>query len=361
MIGSGKAREIPFRFTLFLLSLLSMAGCSSRPGTVEGKISIDGTPAPGAEVQAFVKPGGERSGTPFATGASGEDGSFALTLPAGRYFLVARKTVRTDGRDRSYKGEFPGNPVAVVEGKGAAGVVIPLSEMSSGGFVPREGTGVTGTVVAGGRPVRNAYVYAYPDNVGTVRGPAYAAFARTGADGRFTLPLREGAFRVMARDKGGENETGGMTGEGKTGEGISVNLSAGTMEELGRIALRAPEEGKRRQRAGTGGQETAAAEIRGSVERDDGSPAAGIYVMAYADHRMIGRPFAISGRTGADGAFTLKLPRAGKYYLGARSEFGGPVSPGEWAGTYDGAADHGVSVLPGDPLSGIRIRVSEKW
>jgi len=344
-------------------AVLLAAGCSAKQGAVEGTASIDGAPTAGAEVQAFVKAGAERTGTPFLTTTARDDGSFSLSLPPGNYFLVARKTVRRDGRDRTYKGEFAGNPVTVRDGGSARGIVVPLAEMSSRGFTPREGTDVTGIVVAGGKPVPDAYVYAYPDNVGTVRGPAYAAFARAGEGGGFRLPLREGTFRIVARDKGGENETGAMSGAGKTGgdEGIRVSLSAGTATDVGRIALRAPEEAKRRRRAAAGGQDEAAAEIRGTVARDDGSPAPGVRVMAYADPRMIGRPFAVSGPTGGDGAFLLRLPKPGKFYLGARSEPGGPVSPGEWIGSYDGAPDHGVSVRNGERRGEIRIRVVEKW
>jgi hypothetical protein len=353
----AKASSLP----AFLLALLAVAGCSPRPGTVEGKAAIDSAPAAGAEVQAFVRSGEERSGTPFATGTAREDGTFALSLPAGRYYLVVRKTVRQGGRDRAYKGEFPGNPVTGAAGRTASGIVVPLAEMSSGGFTPREGTGVTGVVSSAGKPAAGAFVYAYPEDAGTARGPAYSAFARTGEDGRFSLALREGAFLVVARDKGGENETGAMTGGGRTGEGLPVRLAPGETKDLGRIALRAPDERKRRLRSERGGQEGAAAEIRGTVVRDDGSPAPGVVVMAYGDHRMIGRPFAISGRTGKDGAFALRLPKGGKYHLGARTESGGPVSPGEWVGTYDGTPDHSVTARQGEVLEGIRLRVSEKW
>jgi hypothetical protein len=351
------------RVLALCLAILIGGGCSARQGTVEGRALVEGAPAPGAEVQVFVKAGAERTGTPFLTGTARDDGTFSIVLPPGDYFIVARKTVRRDGRERTYKGEFAGNPVTVRGGGSAHGILVPLAEMSSGGFTPREGTGVSGIVVAGGKPVRDAFVYAYPDNVGTVRGPAYAAFARAGEGGIFRLPLREGTFRIVARDKGRENETGAMSGAGKTGgdEGIRVELPAGKTVDVGRISLHAPEEGKRRRRAGAGGQETAAAEIRGMVVRDDGSPAPGVRVMAYADPRMIGRPFAVSGPTGGDGVFHLRLPKPGKYFLGARSELGGPVSPGEWIGSYDGTPDHGVSVRDGEKREGIRIRVVEKW
>jgi len=343
--------------------VLLAAGCSARQGTVEGTALIDGVPTAGAEIQAFVKAGAERSGTPFLATTARDDGSFSLSLPPGNYFLVGRKTDRRDGRERTYKGEFPGNPVAVRGGGATRGIVLSLEEMSSGGFTPRAGTGVTGAVFADGTPVPGAYVFAYPDNVGTVRGPAYAAFVRTGEGGGFRLPLREGVFRIVARDKGGENETGAMSSAGKSGgdAGIRVELSPGRMMDAGRITVHRPEEAKRRRRAAAGGLEDAAAEIRGTVTRDDGSPAPGVRVMAYADPRMIGRPFAVSGPTDAGGVFLVRLPKPGKYYLGARSEVGGPLSPGEWVGAYDGAPDHGVAVRLGERRAEIRIRVVEKW
>lgn len=343
--------------------LLLVPGCGPRTGTVAGTAVIGDAAAPGAEVQFFVKAGAERSGAPFAAVKAGGDGTFRIELPPGAYFVVARTAVREGGRDRTYKGEFAGNPVAVTAGGAVRAIRIAMAEMSSAGFAPRAGTGVGGKVTSGGRPVRGAYVYAYPAGSLTVRGPSFVAFARTDAAGRFRLLLREGSFVVVARRKGGDDETGTMTPDGESGggEGKAVTLSAGTMIEVGEIALHRPRGASLRVRAGAGGQEKAAAEIRGTVVRDDGSAGEGVYVMAYADHRMIGRPFAISGRTGKEGGFVLVLPRAGTFYLGARSGRGGPVSPGEWVGTYDGDPAHAVSVGPGGRREGIRIRVAETW
>lgn len=341
------------------------AGCSRSggDGTVEGTATIAGAPAAGADAQFFVQQGAERSGTPFRTVRAGSGGAFLASLPPGSYYLVVRATVRDGSRNRTYKGEFPGNPIRVEGGGRVAGVAVPLAEMSSGGFVAQEKTGATGTVTLSGRPVEGAYVYAYPASAKTARGPAYLAFARTGADGRFRLALREGEFLVAARRKGGDDETGAMreTGESSGDDVRRVSLSAGTVRDVGTIPLHAPEETKRRARAEKGGQEAFAAELRGTVTREDGAPGEGIYVMAYSDRRMIGRPFAVSGKTGADGSFVLRLPRAGTYYIGARSAFGGPLSPGEWVGSWDGAADHGVAVGEGERRGGMRIRVVEKW
>lgn len=339
-----------------LLAAVSV-GCAPKTGTVEGKATVAG-----AEIQFFVKAGEERTGTPFAARLAGSDGSFRVELPPGPYHVVARKTAREDGRERVYKGEFPRNPVIVSAGKAATGVDIALAEMSSAGFTPQEGTGVRGVVLSGGKPVRDANVYAYSTDAGTVRGPSYVAFARTDARGRYALPLREGSFVIVARRKGNENETGAIRPEGESGgDGERVDLSAGKMREIAAIALHPPKEERRRVRVEAGGQEARGAMLLGKVVRNDGVPGAGVYVMAYADHRMIGRPFAISGRTGADGAFRLVLSRPGKYFLGARSERGGPVSPGEWVGTFDGVPDHSVEVAPGERKEGLSIRVVEKW
>ena len=343
--------------------LLAFAwGCSQRTGAMEGKATIAGTPAGGAEIQFFVKAGAERTGTPFAVAAAGNDGAYRVSLPPGPYYVVGRKTLREGTRDRAYKGEYTRNPVSVGAGKTVVGIDVVLSGMSAAGFVPREDTGVVGNVRSRGKPARDAFVYAYPAEAGTVRGPAYVAFARTDGTGRFRLPLREGSFVIVARRKGNEDEIGAMRPAGESGgEGERVVLKAGAMEDIGAISLRPLEEGKRTRRAEAGGQEKEAAEIRGTVVRDDGSPGAGVHVMAYSDGRMIGRPFAISGKTAGDGAFLLRLPRAGKFYLGARSERGGPVSPGEWVGTFDETPDHSVEIRQGEKKDGLRIRVSEKW
>jgi len=346
-----------------LLGVFLLSGCSRSTGTVEGTTTIAGAPSGGAEIRFFVRQGEERSGTPFTTGESTADGTFRKELPAGNYYLTALRTAREGGRDRTWKGEFPGNPLRVEAGGRATGVDIPMSEMSAGGFVAQEGTGVTGKVLSSGRPAAGVFVYAYPAEAGTVRGPSFVAFARTDDRGLFSLPLREGAFRVVARRKGGENEAGAMLPEGESGgeEFRAVTLAAGQTRDLGAIALHRSEEVKRSTRAGAGGQDRPRTRIEGVVVRDDGTPARGVYVMAYPDHRMIGRPFAISGKTGKDGIFLLGLPRPGTFYLGARSEFGGPLSPGEWVGTYDANPDHSIRVKEGEAKTGIRIRVVEKW
>jgi hypothetical protein len=346
--------------SIALLALLLAAGCGKKEGTVEGTVTAGGAAVAG-EVNFFVQEGDERTGTPFLTVKTDGSGSFRAALPPGQYHVVARATRREDGRTRSYKGEYGGNPVRLLSGGTVKGVAVAVSEMSSGGFAPREGTGAQGTVLSGGKGAPGVFVYAYPAAAGTVRGPSWVAFARTDPSGRFRLPLREGEFRLVARRKGGDDETGAMGPSGASGGGSPVSVSPGRIVDAGAIVLHAPEEALRRERAARGGQEAAVAEVRGTVARDDGTPVAGVRVMAYADRRMIGRPFAISGPTGTDGAFVLRLSRGGTFHLGARSGSGGPLSPGEWVGSWDGRPDHGMEVAAGEKREGVRIAVVEKW
>jgi hypothetical protein len=75
---------------------------------------------------------------------------------------------------------------------------------------------------------------------------------------------------------------------------------------------------------------------------------------------MIGRPEAMA-RTGVDGGFRLPLPGGGKYYLGARSRFGGPRQPGEWAGKLAGTPDSGLEVPSGRIVKGLTIVMEQVW
>ena len=88
---------------------------------------------------------------------------------------------------------------------------------------------------------------------------------------------------------------------------------------------------------------------------------AGIYVFAYMDSRMVGKPTYISAPTGSDGNYRLFLGTGGRYYLGARSTYGGPLEPGEWVGTYDVVADHGVRITSGASAELEDIVVREVW
>ncbi len=100
--------------------------------------------------------------------------------------------------------------------------------------------------------------------------------------------------------------------------------------------------------------------ITGLVSRESGEPAERMYVMAYADRRMIGRPDSISRPTDERGVFTLFLPGPGKYYIGARESIGGPMSPGELSGKYEGTPDYSIDLTEMMRIDDLQIVVREK-
>ena len=101
--------------------------------------------------------------------------------------------------------------------------------------------------------------------------------------------------------------------------------------------------------------------LHGHVVDADDLPVSDVYVFAYLDSRMVGKPVHVSAATGTDGQFSLFLSDGGTYYIGARSAFGGPLEPGEWVGTFDGQPDHGITVARGAKEDLGTIIVKEFW
>ncbi|NIS77031.1 MAG: carboxypeptidase regulatory-like domain-containing protein, partial [Deltaproteobacteria bacterium] len=75
--------------------------------------------------------------------------------------------------------------------------------------------------------------------------------------------------------------------------------------------------------------------ISGRVLDADGNPVAGARVHVYTYVQMSERPKYVGERTGADGKYTVSLPKGGTYYLAARNRFGGPPRIGDLYGRYD--------------------------
>jgi hypothetical protein len=87
--------------------------------------------------------------------------------------------------------------------------------------------------------------------------------------------------------------------------------------------------------------------FEGTVAEAGGKPAAGLYVLFYTDEKMSGTPAFVAGPTDAKGRFRVRAA-AGKFFLQARSNLGGPLEAGEW---------HGTAVLPAGGASAGEIRI----
>ena len=347
-----------------LLPLVLFMACTGRGESgLQGQILADDSPLANAAVEIYLKAEKDRSTLPFATTSTDAEGKFRINLPEGRYYIIGKKKISEEGRTRMLMAECPANPIEVT---GQVHVVTPfaLREMGrDGGLVPEPQTGLTGRLVYAGKPVSNGFVYVYTESASGLMGPSYGEAIRSDGDGRFRIDLPAGRFYLAARlraDGGrmGEPEVGDLNG---TLPGNPVTVVSGRYHDIGDFALTRVDAVQREKRLAAGKFELTATRFEGQVVNRDGQPVDGIYVFAYLDSRMVGKPTHISAPTGDNGRYILNLGDGGTYYVGARSTYGGPLEPGEWVGTYDETADHAVQAESGKALTIADIVVREVW
>jgi hypothetical protein len=77
--------------------------------------------------------------------------------------------------------------------------------------------------------------------------------------------------------------------------------------------------------------------IEGKLMRADGSPVGGMYVFAYTDSSMQGRPQFVSAQSNRDGSYRLLIDKGRILYLRTREGYaGGSPRPGVPIGVYGG-------------------------
>ncbi len=185
------------------------------PGSgIRGKVLIEGgDSAAGAFVYVYDSPANDmRMPSRLISPPAAADGSYALPLAPGSYYLVARK--RASGSPRGYlskgdfEGQYAGNPVIVKPGEFTT---VDLSvAMVPGKFLlapyanVKGDMGISGTVTTeDGRPYAGAYVMVYTrrDRVGR---PAFLA-GPTGKDGSYAIyPTKPGTYYIAARGDYGD-------------------------------------------------------------------------------------------------------------------------------------------------------------
>ncbi|PLY05726.1 MAG: hypothetical protein C0624_04710 [Desulfuromonas sp.] len=348
---------------LGLLLVLLTCSCTGGESGIEGTILFDGQPLSGVAVEIYLKQEKDRSTAPFSVATSDAQGDYRVTLPTGRYFVIARKKLQDGERARMLMGESPANPVAVID-KMTELAPFELREMGLGGeLVPEPETFVVGRLSSAACAIDGAWVYVYTEPVLGLVGPSYAAALRVEADGSFRIPLPAGDFYLTARKRA----DGARIGEPRPGDlnglypGNPVRATRGETLQLGPFPLRTVDAERFSERHGEGKFVATDTRLHGQAIDEDGRPAHGIYVYAYLDSRMVGKPTVISAATGDDGRFVVNLPQGGTWYIGARSAFGGPLEPGEQVGTWDGQADHGVRLADGERRDLDELTVREVW
>ncbi len=339
------------RLAAALVTLALVAGCAaappsgSPPAAIEGRVSWQGRGFAGAEVLLLpTRWDPARDPEPVARARSGPGGSFALSPPPGVYLVLAR----TPGKF-AYFGRNPVRLRARLSGLNLP--LVPVHPVTRLAARPGEER-IEGRVLAGGRPLAGARVFAYLDTAQGLRGPGYALSDPSGPDGSFLLPLPPGTYFVAARLR-----KGGLRGALHPGDRFGVlprfplRISRGEAIRADIETVEIPSADRMARFRGD------FARLTGRIVDRRDRPVAGMRACLYANPQMLDRPAAVAEPSGADGSFVLTTSLAGTFFLGAREVLGGPPEPGERVGFYRGPRGTAVDVRPGERIEGLRIVV----
>jgi len=200
-------------------------GTSAIAGTV--RLAGDGQPMGGAYVNVYPDTISNLLGpSQYISLPTGENGGYAIDLPPGTYYVVARKRVSGDPTGPLSPGDFYSEHqrvVAKVEKDHTTRVDLEVVPMKAPMFfkkmvVEKEtSTAFTGRLLdANGAPIMGGFAMAYHD-ADMKRLPDYAS-TLSDRDGRYTLYLPEGgtyylAARVHAWDMPRPGEPYGIYGD----------------------------------------------------------------------------------------------------------------------------------------------------
>lgn len=348
---------------LFLLVATTVAAAD---GSLKGKVSFRDKPLPGVVLQLWADWRGGFRGSPAASAPTAADGSFAITAPEGRYYVLLRaanSALAAAPAPGEHFAFYGGNPVALAAGEGLSiginAVTVIAPEQTS---IPG-GTGLRGRVFVDGAPLDRARVTVFQDGETIFRGMGYAS-ALTTADGSFSFTIEPGTYWVVARKRIVDDKMGPLTAGDlfafAPGNPVSVREGAFSVLALNAAA-------KQVNKVKDGGQEVtldgtvkAGGTVVSGIVRDAaGKPAKGLYVGAYRDSMMIYKPDFISNLTGEDGSYTLTLAGGGEFFIIARNTLGGPAEKGDLLGRYAGNESHSVVVKAGERLVGIDLVVEK--
>ena len=355
------------RYTCLLLLLLVGVLSSCTPENesgLSGQLLFQDQPLALAQLEIYLKADKDRSVQPFAVTTTDGAGLYQVSLPEGSYFVIGKKRETTDdGRTRMLMAESPANPLQVTNGISSV-ASFNLREMGREGLpMADEKTGVSGQIIHQGEPVSRAFVYIYTETDTGLIGPSYGEAVQADKEGQFTVNLPAGHYSLVARKRADGSRSGALAPGDLNAPypGNPIEIRSGEILALNDFTLTKVDADIHAQRQADGVFAKTETLLRGQVVDADDLPVSDVYVFAYLDSRMVGKPVHMSVPTGAEGQFSLFLSDGGTYYIGARSAFGGPLEPGEWVGTFDGQADHSVTVAHGanDDLG--TIIVKEFW
>lgn len=345
------------KISILLLFFLILSCNSKNDFALSGKVLFKGKPLYDAEVQVFLKQEKEKETPPIKVVSTDEKGVFTITLPKGKYFLVAKKKYDDEGEIDMLFGNHPENPIRLNSNITLKDWNLE-SKKAKNSF--SKGVGIKG-IVKGFSNFRNVRVYAYTDNSTGLKGPDYTNKTKIDKDGNFTIDLPKGSYFLVARERKVGNfgllREGDFSGEYKNNP-VSVKNEGYMFVDT--INIKLVDKKKVAEINEKGLVEEGRAKLSGIIVDRNGKPAKNVYVLLYDNPEMVGRPSIISAPSNKDGKFLVVIKKQGKYYIGARSKIGGPAEPGELIGTYLGSSDKGVKIEEGKNVE-IKIEVHEVW
>lgn len=371
----------------FLLLLVSWTGAGSIEVfalQLEGVILSEKGPVTDATVTAYPDYTSLRNQKNGFTSTPGEKpGQYRISVPQGKYYLVASGS---DGNDTSFYGYHGLNPLHVEEEyRWVPLMVLPENKAQcEPGF-----QGVGGRILYKGLPATGSSVSVYAMEDEPFRGMGLLT-STVPEDGSFWFDLDTGMYVIIARKRNG----GGAIGPIRKGDllcyfsgnpiqvlparSCNIDISCYPRDDLdaffvqGATDPRGKKERKRRSASLhemdeadstrlIAGDIRKAAFISGRVTDLDGIPLGDLYISAYpADNVRLFQMYVLRlkteymTKTDKRGFFRLEL-RNGPYYLVAREKIGDAPVAGEYYGIYEGTPNHSISLKPNEIKTGVHI------
>ncbi len=223
----------------------------------------------------------------------------------------------------------------------------------AGQFLTTTGVPLAGGMVylfndaVGPPPSRDKY-WRVPDFMDTLDG-----------DGKFSLTVPQGKYYLGATKR----VSGKSIGPPQEGDLFAISaddkgtprlytVKEDSRQDVGKMATAVP---FHREGVSYGVGVTS---VEGVILDADGKPVADALVFAFVSAAAVGRPLYASDTTGKDGKFILRVSDAGKYFLKVRSVYGGgPPVKGEMIGDYGEKEPVAVTLIKGDRVTGVVIKV----
>jgi len=370
-----KKRMISARFDLLFLALLFciVLPVFSHAAKIQGRVFTESGPVKGAMVYVYKSyPDIDKGAVFLRSDPSDEQGQYALQVPDGEYYFVARGS--KNGKDFfSYVG---GNPVNI--GKENVWVVFMANESKPPSY-SKGASSVKGIVTYKGNPVKGALIAFYTLENRKFKGLGFRTEA-VKDDGTFDFSLPPNKYVIIARQKKEGDKTFGPL---KSGDLYCYYPGNPVEVKPGRIAqIEVPCYPKVERTTFVASpviktndyktvDKLAGAYnfgIKGRVTNSRGEAVTGIYVLAYKVDPS--NTFALAstfrgtheteniGKTDEKGSYFIPLDADGDYVIMARYLLGGGTPKvNEVYGFYNNTTRKGVLFIKGHIIDDINITV----